>query len=1017
MGSQRTENKKHKVRRQWGSDRRDQPLSAVPPAVSDLRITFGRMAIVLTVCAWFMYVVLTVIQQFVEGDASSARLVIEAMVYLVVITALTASAIAYLITRIGFFYRSRGHRRAPRAAIDHFFTQTVPTVTVLVPSYREDERVIRTTLLSAALQEHPYLRVVLLIDDPQNPTTKAHKRMLEAARALPGKIQAELSVPLKRVLDALERFEAAQTGTRRPTADDMRVLATHYEFAATWLHELGANQEIVDHSDSFFVDHVVGALAHDLATIADALYNGAADGASLSTERLLELYRRLVATFRAEVSSFERKRYVSCSHEANKAMNLNSYIGLMGGSYQEIATPLGLALVPSSPTHADFTIADPDYILTLDADSVLLPEYCARLLYLLEQTGHARVGVAQTPYSSYPGSATRIERIAGATTDLQHIVHQGMTQYDATFWVGANAILRKAALDDIVEVSYEGNWEIRRYIQDRTVIEDTESTIDLGIHGWTLLNYPERLAYSATPPDFGSLCIQRQRWANGGLLILSKLRRQSQARKERDERNRFGEWFLRVNYMASIFSASLCLLIMLIYPFNAGLLKPELPLIALPYFLMMASDLRLCGYKRLDVLRIYGFNLILLPVNLSGSTASILQLVTGEKSSFKRTPKVRNRTTARAPFILAPVALIAFSAWYAVRDVHQHHWAHLFFATLNCTLAFYAMVAFVGVRNAIVDLFVQLKAFVYRPVPAARSTMSLAAGAVRSTSGAIGDWASVLHFERSDVVTRAVEEQAIDATVPASRRKALPDWRTKPRSTDSGAFEEYTFFTVFQPIVDLASGEPVGYEALTRFADGQSPQVSLAAANNAGVGVELDAALARAALKSAHSLPEDKWLAVNVSPGLAAQPDKLADVLALTPCPLVIEISDATDAAQFVEELSSRVPNVMFAIDDAGAGYESLSRIERLRPSFLKLHRESIAGIAEDGARRSFVKSLVAFADEHRCTVIAEGVETEAERDALRDAGVHLAQGYFVGRPVPIDRMPSPAPLGVESAS
>ena len=64
--------------------------------------------------------------------------------------------------------------------------------------------------------------------------------------------------------------------------------------------------------------------------------------------------------------------------------------------------------------------------------------------------------VAQTPYSSYPGSATRLERIAGATTDLQHIVHQGMTHYDATFWVGANAILRKRALEDIVESRLRG---------------------------------------------------------------------------------------------------------------------------------------------------------------------------------------------------------------------------------------------------------------------------------------------------------------------------------------------------------------------------------------------------------------------------------------------------------------------------------------------------------------------------------------------------------------------------------
>ena len=366
----------------------------VAAPVSDRRIRMARLAIVVTVSAWIVYVTETIIQQFVEGQASSARLVIEAIVYLVVVTALTASAMAYLITRIGFFYRSRAHRRAPRAVIDEFLSQAVPTVTVLVPSYKEDERVIRTTLLSAALQEHPHLRVVLLVDDPPNPTSRADRRLLQTARDLPGRIEAELAIPLKRVLGGLERFEEIQVGDRQPCVDDMRTLADHYEFAAGWLRGLGARQEIVDHSDTFFVEHVLGALAGDLGTIGVALHAGADDDATLSTDRLLQLYRRLVATFRAQMSSFERKQYVSSSHAANKAMNLNSYIALMGGSFQEVATPLGRGLVPCSPRNADMTVPDPDYVLTLDADSVLLPEYCVRILYLLEQSGHAKVGVA-----------------------------------------------------------------------------------------------------------------------------------------------------------------------------------------------------------------------------------------------------------------------------------------------------------------------------------------------------------------------------------------------------------------------------------------------------------------------------------------------------------------------------------------------------------------------------------------------------------------------------------------------
>ena len=58
-------------------------------------------------------------------------------------------------------------------------------------------------------------------------------------------------------------------------------------------------------------------------------------------------------------------------------------------------------------------------------------------------------------------------------------------------------MIRKRALEDIVETEFVGGFEVRRYIQDRTVIEDTESSIDLGTHGWTLVNYPERLSYSA----------------------------------------------------------------------------------------------------------------------------------------------------------------------------------------------------------------------------------------------------------------------------------------------------------------------------------------------------------------------------------------------------------------------------------------------------------------------------------------------------------------------------------------
>ena len=402
---------------------------------------------------------------------------------------------------------------------------------------------------------------------------------------------------------------------------------------------------------------MLGQLASDLTLTGRVLRSAAADDpAKLTIDRMEQLYRRLVWTFQAKISSFTRKRYASLSAEPNKAMNLNSYIGLMGGSYVERQTPAGLHLVPAGDAEPDLEVPDCEYVLTLDADSVILPEYCLRLVHLLEREEHSRVAVAQSPYSAFPGPATRLELIAGATTDLQHIIHQGMTYHSATFWVGANAVLRKRALEDIETVEYQGEFKIYRYISDRTVIEDTESTIDLAAHGWTLHNYCERMAYQATPPDFGSLCIQRERWANGGLLIVPKLWRAVRLRRTRGERTTIGELLLRLNYMASIFWSSLFVLCLMVIPFNGHLVSPLTYAVAVPYFLAMAVDLHYCGYRRLDALSLYGFNLLLLPVNLTGSVSSIVQALTGAKGKFKRTPKVRDRTVPAFLYVVAAVS-------------------------------------------------------------------------------------------------------------------------------------------------------------------------------------------------------------------------------------------------------------------------------------------------------------------------------------------------------------------------
>ena len=172
-------------RRQWGCDRRTRAMPVVPPPVSDRRVAMGRLAIIVTVTAWLGYLITWFSEDFFHPGYETAVARAEAVLYLFIVTLLTVSALAQLLSRLGFFYRTRTHHRASRAVLDHFFDATTPTLTTIIPSYQEDERVIRNTLLSAALQEYPDKRVVLLIDDPFVPKTKQARKQLEAARALP----------------------------------------------------------------------------------------------------------------------------------------------------------------------------------------------------------------------------------------------------------------------------------------------------------------------------------------------------------------------------------------------------------------------------------------------------------------------------------------------------------------------------------------------------------------------------------------------------------------------------------------------------------------------------------------------------------------------------------------------------------------------------------------------------------------------------------------------------------------
>lgn len=719
-------------RRQRGTDRDAAPQPATHPRPSSGRIARARLALVSCVVLWMLYLATVVVALSRGGALVDASQLVTTTVFLVSVTLLTLSACMYLLARSGALPRLAAHSRARRIVLDEHFAGREPRLTALLPSRSEDPALVRMGLWSVALQEFPRLRVVLLLDDDPEPTGAEERAGLEGCRALTEELTAQLRPVFERVDAAAARVRDGSASTAEATELAMREHAA----CAQWLFAQADAAPTRTHVEVFFAEHVLRRLASDLDATATALMEAVESGEPpLSLDRAGQLLERLVRIFRVEATTFERRRYASLSHAANKAMNLNSYLGLIGGRYRERASAGGLVLEDAGTARASLEVPACDFVLTLDADSMLLPGYCLRLVHVLEQPENARVAIAQTPYSAYRGAPTRLERLAGATTDLQHVVHQGLTAFHATFWVGANAVLRWEALDQLRRESMEDGLRVVRFISDRTAIEDTESSIDIAAHGWSLMNYPERLSYSATPPDFGALVIQRRRWADGGLLIIPRLRDLAMQRRRAGHPLTVAERLLRTNYLGSITWVTLGLLAVLtLYPMDGQLVTVLLLLIAVPYFAEMASDLRWLGYRRRDVVAIYGLNLLLLPVNLAGSVASVGQALSGRKARFARTPKVSTRTRVPAPYLLAPLLIAGAAGAIAVRAGISGAWGTTAFAGLTALATVWALVRLIGVRNALSDLWFAWMDWLWI-VPAERTT------AAQTTSPR---WAAVL---------------------------------------------------------------------------------------------------------------------------------------------------------------------------------------------------------------------------------------------------------------------------------
>jgi len=233
----------------------------------------------------------------------------------------------------------------------------------------------------------------------------------------------------------------------------------------------------------------------------------------------------------------------------------------------------------------------------------------------------------------------------------------------------------------------------------------------------------------------------------------------------------------------------------------------------------------------------------------------------------------------------------------------------------------------------------------------------------------------------------------------------------------------FDFTMAFHPIVDLGRGAVWGYEALVRGTQGQGAGFVLGQVTHAN-RYKFDQACRVRAIELAGRLfpaDADTRLSINFMPNAVYEPSACiratlaaAKRVGFRPERIMFEFTENEEVSdpKHLERIVAEYKRLGFVtgIDDFGAGHAGLSLLANFQPDVIKLDMDLIRGIDTSRARQAIIAGVVAIARALDITLLAEGVETQAELVTLRAAGINLFQGYFLAEPA-VEKLPTVAYL------
>lgn len=237
---------------------------------------------------------------------------------------------------------------------------------------------------------------------------------------------------------------------------------------------------------------------------------------------------------------------------------------------------------------------------------------------------------------------------------------------------------------------------------------------------------------------------------------------------------------------------------------------------------------------------------------------------------------------------------------------------------------------------------------------------------------------------------------------------AQREWQGRRARIERVLSDPEAMTVVFQPLRHLESMRITSVEALARFpGSGAGPDWFFGEAAQVGLGTELEVAAVSLATSALAVLPNDVRLNVNVSPETLYSDDFLSLVCALPKGRLVVEVTEHEAIEDYAElrEASRRLAQhgIDLSVDDVGMGFSGFNRILESDPKELKLDAIVVRGVDSNPVKQALIETFCAFGKRAGFEIVAEGVETPAELQALRKLRVHTGQGYHLGRPTTLE--------------